>query len=151
MPSAPRRSVQYWASISRVSPTPSLEVAKWSCQLRVMRSSSGLARAHRAVEPPEHVVAVGVDRVERGAVDAGRPAAEGAAARREQRVDAGGDAGAGRALGLARTGAEPGPPQQPVGAGPVRRPHRHQEGRRLGGSTVNAPVIPRAAWSPSEQ
>jgi len=40
LPSALPRIVQYWLSISLLSETFSFDVAKWSCQLSVIRSTS---------------------------------------------------------------------------------------------------------------
>ena len=109
-----------------------------------------VARPHRPVEPPEHVVAVGVDRVQGAPLDPRRPPAQGRPARAQQLGHGALEAHRRHAVDVLRPPAEAGPPQQPLDARALARPPGHRRGRGRGPTTSRA-VIPRSAWSATVQ
>ncbi len=109
-----------------------------------------VARPHRPVEPPEHVVAVRVDRVQGAPLDPRRPPAQGRPARAQQLGHGALEAQRRHAVDVLRPSAEAGPPQQPLDARALARPPGQRPGRGRGPTTSRA-VIPRSAWSATVQ
>ena len=107
--------------------------------------------AHRAVEPPEHVVAVGVDRVERPALHPRRPPRRIAPRGPQQVADRALQAHRRHPVDLARQPAEARAPQQPLDPRALARPPRHRPPRRARGRTTMVAVMPRASWSATVQ
>ena len=112
-----------WSSMSRCDATPRFEVANQSCQISVMRSIDRRGRPHHPVEPGEVVVADRVGRRERAVALVLRLRPDELVRHGPRhRVDRVLQPELGELVRLARAGAEPGPPEEPLRLGPAERP-----------------------------